>query len=79
MFGASLGRRRGSTRCLYTESCIVRPAMLADGVGGNGSTSCAGSRGHADMACAGLAFGAGLLDRPGPGIGPWPHRHSRPV
>ena len=47
MFGASAGRRRGSTRRLYTDSCIVRPVMLADRVGGNGSTSCDGSFGNA--------------------------------
>jgi hypothetical protein len=43
MFGAFAGSRRGATRCLYTDSCIVRPAMLAEGVGGNGSDSCFGA------------------------------------
>jgi hypothetical protein len=32
--------KRGSTGGLYTDSCIVRPAMLADGVGGKGRESC---------------------------------------
>jgi len=45
MFGASSGRRRGGTRWAYTDSCMVRPATLAEGVGGNGSTSC-GFTGH---------------------------------
>lgn len=40
MFGASAGSLGGVTRCRYTDSCIVRPARLAEGVGGNGSTSC---------------------------------------
>src|SRR3979490_189425 len=40
MFGEPAGSRRGSTRRLYTDSCIVRPAMLADGVGGKGRESC---------------------------------------
>ena len=34
-----LGQPPRLTRCSYTDSCIVRPAMLADGVGGNGNTS----------------------------------------
>src|SRR5689334_4265084 len=57
MLGASLGRRRGSTRCLYTESCIVRPATLADGVGGNGkiAPSTAGDGVSGDFARASWA------------------------
>ncbi len=39
MFGASGGRRRCCARGLYTDSCMVRPAMLPDGVGGNGRVS----------------------------------------
>ena len=39
MFGASSGSRRGVTRRWYTDSCIVLPATLADGVGGNGKAS----------------------------------------
>jgi hypothetical protein len=42
-FGASSRSRRGWTRFWYDDSCIVRPARLADGVGGNGSTSWVGS------------------------------------
>ena len=41
MFGVPAARRLGSTRCLWIESCIVSPAVEADGVGGNGRTSCA--------------------------------------
>ena len=33
------------TRCAYVDSCKVRPAMLADGVGGNGSVAPPGSFG----------------------------------
>jgi hypothetical protein len=39
MFGASSGRCRAGSRCAYTDSCIVRPATLAEGTGGKGSTS----------------------------------------
>src|SRR5271157_1437677 len=38
MLGASCGRRSGSTRRLWTDSWSVGPALLADGVDGNGST-----------------------------------------
>src|ERR1035438_2379967 len=41
MFGPSAGRRLGSTRFLYVESCIVSPGVEAEGVGGKGRTSCA--------------------------------------
>src|SRR5262245_51143456 len=41
MFGASLGRWLTGGSGLYTDSCMVRPAMLPDGLGGNGKTSCA--------------------------------------
>jgi hypothetical protein len=38
MFGASFGSRRGFGSGLYVDSCIVRAALLPEGVGGNGST-----------------------------------------
>src|ERR1700730_6657005 len=41
MFGAPAGRWRGAGSGLYTDSCIVRLAMLPEGLGGNGRTSCA--------------------------------------
>jgi len=34
------GNRRGCTRCQYVDSCMIRPATLANVVGGNGNTSC---------------------------------------
>src|ERR1017187_8978108 len=40
MLGASSGKRLGAGCGLYTDSCIVRPAMLPEGVGGNGRESC---------------------------------------
>jgi hypothetical protein len=40
IFGASFGSLDGTTRWWYSDSCIVRPAMLADGVGGKGRVSC---------------------------------------
>ena len=40
MFGASGGSRRSASRGWYTDSCMVRPAILPDGVDGNGSDSC---------------------------------------
>src|SRR6516164_10641241 len=41
MFGAPSRRRRSAGCGLYTDSCMVRLAILPDGLGGNGSTSCA--------------------------------------
>jgi hypothetical protein len=36
MFGASSGRRDAAGSGLYTDSSIVRPAVLPDGGAGNG-------------------------------------------
>ena len=44
IFGAFAGKRLGSIRHLWTESCNVRPATLAEGVDGNGRTSRAAIR-----------------------------------
>jgi len=44
IFGAFAGKRLGSIRHLWTESCNVRPATLAEGVDGNGRTSWAAIR-----------------------------------
>jgi hypothetical protein len=44
IFGAFAGKRFGSIRHLWTESCNVRPATLAEGVDGNGRTSWAAIR-----------------------------------
>ena len=44
IFGAFAGKRFGSVRHLWTESCNVRPATLAEGVAGNGWTSWAAIR-----------------------------------
>ena len=38
MFGASFGKRSGSTRRLWMDSCNVGRAVLADGTAGNGNT-----------------------------------------
>ena len=45
IFGESPCSREGVTRCAYVDSCRVRPATLADGVGGNGSVAPPGSFG----------------------------------
>jgi hypothetical protein len=44
IFGAFAGKRLGSIRHLWTESCNVRPATLTEGVDGNGRTSWAAIR-----------------------------------
>jgi hypothetical protein len=41
IFGAFAGKRFGSVRHWWTDSCNVHPTTLAEGVGGNGRTSCA--------------------------------------
>ena len=38
MFGASGGNRRACSRRWWVDSASVKPAVLADGVGGKGST-----------------------------------------
>jgi hypothetical protein len=57
------------TRCAYVDSCRVRPATLADGVGGNGSVAPPGSFGATTPAVesvlllvAALAMAAPLLE-----------------
>src|SRR6478735_9603190 len=45
IFGESSCSRGGVTRWAYVDSCKVRPATLADGVGGNGSVVPPGSFG----------------------------------
>jgi hypothetical protein len=37
IFGASSGRRWGSTRRRCVDEAVVKPAVLADGAGENGS------------------------------------------
>ena len=44
IFGAFAGKRFGSVRHVWTESCNVRPATLAEGVDGNGRASWAAIR-----------------------------------
>jgi hypothetical protein len=45
MFGESSCRCLGIARGWYVDSCSVRPAILPDGVGGNGNTPPSGNTG----------------------------------
>src|SRR6516162_1543309 len=49
MFGAPSLRWRSVGCGLQTDSCMVRLAILPDGLGGNGSTSCALALGAATI------------------------------